>query len=162
MGLTLTGDGFIAPVSVIMGSQTISPNLITSTMIKIIIPTLPSGIYNVLIKNGDGTRWLSMSAFSVNQNSYTSPLVGSVAVPIVLPQRIIDNMPSATQNNNMRVLAYTSPANVTVDTETQTAVGHRPVNSAYNSSENQVSVSTGISESSGAIISSPWGNFTND
>lgn len=159
--INITGSGFVSPASIIVGGFNISPSLITSTLIKFILPTIAVGTYHVIIVNGDGTRWLSNSAFTINANSSMSSLVGSAACPIVLQQRIVDSAPTAQQNGNLRSIIYTSPASVTVDTETNTAMGTKSINSSYVSNEGVTPVATATSSNTDANIVSPWGTFVN-
>jgi hypothetical protein len=159
--INLSGSGFVSPASVIVGSFNASPSLLTPTLIKFILPTVPAGTYHVILINGDGTRWLMNSALTISANSTTSPMVGSAACPIVLQQRIVDSTPTATQNSNLRSIMYTSPASVTVDAETNTATGMRPLNSSYDSSVGGTTAPTSTSSNDGETITSPWGTFTN-
>jgi hypothetical protein len=159
--INIVGAGFISPISIIIGGFNISPSLMTPTLLKFIIPTIPVGTYHVIIVNGDGTRWVSQSAFTINANSNMSSLIGSAACPIVLQQRIVDSTPTAQQNSNLRSIMYTSPASVTVDSETNTAVGTLSVDSSYISDQGITPVATATSSNANATITSPWGTFVN-
>lgn len=150
----VTGTNFLAPLTIILGGNTIAPTLVAQKMVQFIIPSLPSGTYTLVVKNSDGTKTCFPNAVTVTDNQTLNSKLGSAAQPLVLPPIVINSKPTAVVNNNVTNMQYSTGSSIVVSGNTLTAT--KSANTAYGEQEPFTSQKTAPISS---LINSPFGTF---
>lgn len=155
---TITGANFISPVYIILDGNTISSLQLTTTSLKFIIPSLSSGTYSIVVKNGDNTKTVMSSVLTVTDNTTINAMLGSASYPIVLPSTVVNSNTTAVFNTNSSNLQINSTAVVNIDTTDNSLTATKNITktaTAYSAS------SLTATSGTDANIISPWGTFTN-
>lgn len=159
--IALTGAGFEGTVTVVIFGYYIPVFYRSATLVKFVLPYIPYGIYDITVINGDGAIWFCRQALTITDPPGTFPDLGTAGRPMVLPPIIVDSDCSAEINPAASIRETDAAATLFYNPTTGDITATLPPDSSYVPTEPVVSSNTQSSPSSGQVLQTPWGTFTN-
>lgn len=160
--VSMSGAGFIAPVTVMVGGKTIPASFTTATLVKFVMPYIPAGTYDIVVVNGSGNHWVSRHIMVITNPTGTSFDLGSAGKPIVLPAVMVEASPTAQINRAAAYRKANSAATVSTNQTTNQMTAFMPWDSSGIATEPVKVPIVQSNPSQGNVLNTPWGDFTNE
>jgi hypothetical protein len=159
----VAGYGFSGQVSCLINGIFLPTFFTTPNMVKFVLPSMGAGTYDIKVINGDDSIFTARQALVVSDPpaGVVIGILGSADQPIVLPAVIVESSCTAVLNSSLQNRRYKGPATIYADPLSGETIATKALDASVIATEAATNDTIASTPSSGQVISTPFGTFTN-